>query len=234
MKTSMIVGRLHVSFDRGTKTNRANDLGLEARPSRTEDGGLVRGLGTHFRDEQAYENAKAMSREEVRIRDAFRRRFLSSPIPGIYVITEKGAGQELLDSLEIPTAIAAHVSEYELALTDDLPPIEILEWVDRVKRQILDVQLGKKEEPAAEGLKTLAGLAGCPVLDKETREYLLGLIADAKLKAITRIEVKRCLEFMDVKLAGQVTPRRVQVGAPVEVEGNTSPRRGMKAEGEAA
>lgn len=229
MKQRMIVGRLHVSFDRGTKTNKATDLGLQAAPAKTEDGGLVRGLGTHFRDQEAYDNAKRLSREEVRIRDAFRRRFLASSIPGIYVIPQRGAGRELLDGLKIPPEIQAHVSEYELALTDELPPVEVKEWADRVKRQITDVPLGKKKTPEVEGLSTLTTLAECPVLDEDTREEIMSLIADAKLEAITRVELKRELANLDVKLSGQsIKPRRVKAGAKVEVEKAVKPRRRKK------
>lgn len=207
--TSMIVGRLHVSFDRGVRRNSAPDLGLEEAPTTTEDGGLVRGLGSHFRSEEARDNAKRLGKEEARIREAFRRTFVASPIPGIYVLPERGAGRQALVELNVDPAVAAGVTEYELALTEAMPPVEIMEWADRVQRQLADVPLGKSKAAGSEGLVTLATLAKCPVLDDETREEILSLIADAKLEAITRVELKREIEFLDVKLAAPIAPRRV-------------------------
>ena len=231
MKRTMIVGRLHVSFDRGVKTNRAPDLGLEERPVETQDGGLVRGLGTHFRDEAARDLAKRLGKEEARIREAFRRRFLASPIPGIYVFDREGAGKALLDSLNVEPEVSAAVAEYELSLSNELPPVEIIEWANRVKRQLLDVPLGKASDQGAEGLATLKGLAECPVLDDETRQELVRLIAITKLGAISRVELKREIEFVEIKLAAPLAPRRnVKVSGKLDVSDKPlAPRRGRKA-----
>ena len=230
MKNSMIVGRLHVSFDRGTKTNQAPDLGLDERPVETADGGLVRGLGTHFRDEGARDTAKRLGKEEGRVREAFRRRFLSSPIPGIYILPESGAGNALLGSLGIDPGVSALVAEYELSLSNEMPPIVIMEWADRVKRQLLDVPLGKASDQGAEGLATLKGLADCPALDESTRDELKKLIAITKLGAISRVELKREIEFVEIKLAAPLTPRRaVKVAEKLDVSGKVlKPRRGRR------
>lgn len=227
--SSMIVGRLSVSFDRGVSTNKAPDLGLEETPETTSDGKLVRGLGTHYRSEEAKETAKEFAKQEGQIREAFRRAFLSSPIPGIYVLPESGAGRELLRTLEFDPRINAHVSEYSLTM-GDVPPIEISEWADRVKRQLVDVPLGRDSDPAAEGLVTLESLARCPVLDEETSEQLLSLIADAKLKAITRVELRREIRALEVKVQTTVKPRRIKPQEAIEPVGEPAkPRRGRKA-----
>ena len=49
----MIIAKLTITFDRGVASNKAQDIGLETQPTSTQDGGVVRGLGTHFRDEAA-------------------------------------------------------------------------------------------------------------------------------------------------------------------------------------
>ncbi len=233
MNGSMIVGRLSVSFDRGVSTNKAPDLGLEQAPDRTEDGKLVRGLGTHYRSDEAKATAKELAKQEGQIREAFRRAFLSSSIPGFYVLPESGAGRELLSKLTFDARINAHVSEYQIALNDRLPPVEITEWASRVKRQLTDVPLGKSTDPAAEGLVTLESLAMCPALDDETSETLLGLIADAKLQAITRVELRREIKAMKVGVSFSAKPRRVKAQAAAKPDGKAlKPRRGAKAKKE--
>ncbi len=233
--SSMIVGRLHVSFDRGVKSNKALDLGLEKRPEETASGGLVRGLGTHFRSQEARDSAKLLSREESRVRDAFRRSFVGSPIPGIYIFPERGAGKALLDSLSVDPGVSAHVMEYELALTEAMPPVEILEWAARVKRQLLDVPLGKSKTPDVDGLAMLSRLAACPLLSEDTREEIDKLIAGSKLEAISRVELKRGLKLIDVEIEAPVAPRRVKVKLPeTEPEALKSLRRGLKVEPEAS
>ncbi|KKK89076.1 hypothetical protein LCGC14_2736740 [marine sediment metagenome] len=76
---AMIVARLHISYDRGTARNNAPDLGLDSVPEKTSDGtGLVRGLGSHYRSEEARTEAKRLAKEEARVRTEFRRSFMAA------------------------------------------------------------------------------------------------------------------------------------------------------------
>jgi len=229
--TSLIVGRLHVSFDRGTRGNKASDLGLETRPTRTEAGGLVRGLGTHYRSEEARAAATVFAKEEARIRNEFRMSFVSSPLLGVYILPERGAGRALLETLNVDPAVGACVSEYELGVSESLPPVEIAEWAARVKRQITDVPLGKAKyaDEGSEGLVTLEKLAECPVLDDETSEALLRLIAAAKLRSISRVELKRAIADIDVQVNfDPIAPRRVKAQEAIAEAEGLSPKRVRK------
>jgi len=213
----MIIAKLTITFDRGVASNKAQDIGLETQPTSTQDGGVVRGLGTHFRDEAARLAATERSTEEQRIRTAFKREFLASPIPGTYVLPSTGTGADLLTRLGVRPDIDARVCEYELAATNEaLPPGELREWSERVKAQVDTVPLGRGKTAGEEGLGILERLASCPLLADETRNALQGIIAEARLERIDRIEVKRRIEVLDVQVdLAALAPRR----APVLLDG---------------
>lgn len=212
---AMIVARLHISYDRGTQRNKAEDLGLDQEPEETKDGGLVRGLGSHYRSPEARAEAQRLAKEEQRIRTEFRRSFMAAPMDGYYVVPSEGAGQELLATLDVDGAVNVAVSEWVIRTTqEERPPEEIREWGEKVKRQIADVPLGRSKTPDADGLLLLERLANCPVLGDDTRDEILALIRDAKLEAITRVELKRELKVLDVKVGVPSAPRRAPTIVP--------------------
>jgi len=219
----MIIGKLTIGFDRGTATNQAADLGLSTAPKETDAGLIVRGLGTHYRSASAREEAKERANEEGRIRAAFKRAFIGSPIPGTYVLPSEGAGTRLLSELDPPVRadVNARIAEYVLEPTV-LPPAEVSEWADRIQKQLSALPFGRGQgrdwagtQGGLSGLKLLEGLAKCPVIGDETRDELLQLIADSKLQKLDRVQLKRKLAQVQVEVeASPVAPRRAP--APVE------------------
>ena len=220
----MIVGRLCISYDRGLKRNKAEDVGLTVAPEKTTDGGVVRGLGTHFKSEEDMERVKECEKVEYQIRKSVKERFLTSPLPGLFVLPSRNAGATLLNQLswELQEEIRRLQIEcrfvvYTLSTTDDVPSAEIREWEDRIKKQLKVAPLGRAKEAKAEGLQILRRLANCPILSTETRENLISMIEDARLGVTDRIEFKRQIEEVEitVDVGSVVEPRRP---APVTPE----------------
>jgi hypothetical protein len=226
-KAELICAKLSVSFDRGTKRNAAADLGLDEVPVETKDGGLVRGLGSHWRSNEAKEKAKELSTIEGRVRREFARLFPMSNLPGIFVLPERGAGKKVVDEMEdVPNEISVHVTEFTMGILDTLPPVELEAWGERVKKQIAAVPLGRKEEADASGLDLIAKLAACPIFEDETRDELLRLIANARLDVIDRVTLKRSLATVAIKVGVAASPKRsVAAGGKVKVGENAAPRR---------
>jgi hypothetical protein len=246
-RTVLIVGRLHMSFARGVKSNKALDLGLEELPTETEAGGLIRGVGSHFISKEAHEHTKEMQREQARVREEFRRQFMTAPMgDGFYLIPKTGAGRELLTKLEVKPGLTAGVSEWEITTTDEeRPPAELVEWGERVKRQLQDVPLGRKGKADPGGLDLLAKLATCPVLDRETAKEIKTLIAFAKLDpsdafALDRKGLKRSIAAVAVKVnLTKKSPRaakggKVVVTAPEKTNRNVGPTKEETGAGDAA
>jgi len=238
----MIIGRLTISFDRGTATNQADDLGLAVAPRETEGGKVIRGLGTHFRSAADLELAKERSNEEQRVRAAFKRAFIGSPLPGTYILPSEGAGQKVLTALDPPVRadVQARVSEYVLEPTQALPPAEVAEWVERVTKQIQNVPFGRGKgndwadtKGGRGGLDILEGLASCPVIGEATRADLLELIGDSRLQRLDRVSLQRRLDTIQVDLdATPVAPRRAPVVSALQsddVQPGINPRQRRRA-----
>jgi len=220
----MILAKLSIRYDRGTGQNTAQDLGVETIPQETPDGKIIRGAGSHYRSKEAKEQAAKRSVAEKALRKEFRKAFMAAPVfQGAFVLPHKGAGEALLETLEVPPDVIVSVIEAELTLSQQqLPPVEITEWAERVQKQLKDVPLGKETNGMADtqGLGILAKLADCPVLADETRNEIKQLIAQAKLEQVSRVSLRRKLVELDVKIEGQpVAPRR----APVVQEGDLAP-----------
>ena len=231
----MLVGRLFIGFDRGIAKNRAKDLGLEEEPTTTEDGKVIRGCGTHYESDDAYAMAKIRSREEQRIRAAFREKFMRAPMPGYFVLPEPGAGQKALDALDPPPRedVSVRVTEYDMTPRSVLPPEEIQEWIETVTKQLSKVKLGRGKETDAAGLVVLERLCECPILAEKTATRIRELIAAARLAKLDRMELKRSLAKVQVEV--EVAP--VKPGRAIKVDSNEAlldagidlqPSRGIK------
>lgn len=209
----MLLVRLNLSFDRGVKRNDAKDIGLDTEPTQTTDGGLVRGIGTHYISEAAREEAVALEAEDRRIRKEFAQAYLSAPIPGLYVVPDVESGPRLLASLNVDPRMTARCAVYNLEQGAQLPPAELQEWTARLKRQMEKAPLGRAVNANAEGLAVLERLAACPVLSKATQAALTDLIQLAKLDKLERVEFRRRLSTLaiDVEMGPVVAPRRVAV-----------------------
>ena len=200
----MIIARLCISFDRGMACNRPSDLKAEAyRGKVTDDGKVIRGLGTHFRSVEAREKARELSAKEQNIRNAFKRRFVAAPIPGCVILPESGAGKALLAKLDIPEEMRVGISEFKLDVAGDgLGSYEVREWADRIKSQLEVAPLGRGRGKYVkdENLDMLDGIADCPALAPETRAKLKELISGARLKQIEKSEVRRALENLEIEI----------------------------------
>lgn len=218
---TMIVARLSISYDRGTRRNSASDLGIDSK-TKTEKGGLIRGLGSHFRSEEAKKLANECSKEEQRIRKAFEGAFMASPLPGIFMVNKSGDARALLATLTIRPDMDARVTEFDLSPREALPEADLSAWAERVDKQLKRVSLGKKKAASDEGLAKLEELSACPILADDTRESIRALLAEAKLQTMARVDIKRKLADIDVRIqvGDQLSPRRAPVlPDPVEETG---------------
>lgn len=214
----MLVCKLTISFDRGIARNDPKDVGLDTEPVKTTDGeGLVRGLGTHYRNEEAKTRAEACEAEDRRIRRGYAAEFVRSPIEGLYVVPNREAPRALLTHLAPSADVKVRVSVFNLSSDGAMETDEMKEWQDRIRRQFdKDARLGKEKFAAEDGLATLTRLAECPVLAVETREELLNLIQAARLEKVERKEFKRRIASMDLRIDATpaVGPRRVGLSRP--------------------
>jgi hypothetical protein len=206
----MLIARLTISFERGVKTNRPKHLGLESTPSTTEEGGTIRGLGTHFVSKEAQEMTRICEKEDVRIRTAFRARFLISPLEGIYFVPEKGMAKNFIKDLNVRPEVTVRVAEFELTQDVPMEDAELKEWSERVK--INTVSIGRSKEADENGLRCLEYLVSCPMITKETAQSIKNLINDVRSEKIQRVEFKRALDMVNVEVEASVLlPRRAPI-----------------------
>lgn len=206
-----VIGHLSISYDRGITRNKPEDLGLDVQPDESPDGGVIRGLGSKWRSEDARMQTKRFGDEERRIVLAARQTFVRAPFKGTYVLPEKGAGKRWLAQLDPPpmAGVQVSLSEYVLGVVSQTPA-EVREWSERVTNQLRRIPLGREKTVSAEAITVLSRLADCPVISDESRSALLALIADAKLDKVERVEFKRKLAKLPISIATSesVTPRR--------------------------
>jgi len=224
--TGLRIAQLSISYDRGTTRNQAADLGLDYRPSETTDGQSIRGLGSHWRSAEAKELVQERVNEEGRIRDAFKRAFLSAPIRGFFLIARPGDGERFLSGLDPqPRAdVQVSISEYVLGVVTQAPA-EIAEWSERVSKQLQKVPLGRGQSANGKALEIIEALANCPVISEQTRGDLAALIKDAKLGSVSRVDFRRKLAAVKVGVttAEAAAPRRVRVSSAAAVAVETTP-----------
>jgi hypothetical protein len=206
----IIIGHLSISYDRGIARNKPKDVGLSDMPKETDDGGIVRGLGSHWRSEAERDVVKERNGEEQRIRNAFSRAFVRAPFEGTFVQGAKGEGQRFLARLDPPVRsdVEVRVAEYVIGVVSQAPQ-DVREWSNRVTRQLKAVPLGRAKQVADDALEILDRLAACPVIDESSRNALRGLIEDARLNLVDRVDFKRRLAKVQVEVSGEtVEPRR--------------------------
>ncbi len=210
----MLIAKLTISYDRGLARNAAQDLGdgIRTRGQTTEDGKVIRGLGTHFRSKEDADLVALRDREASRIRQAFRERFVVTPIDGVYHVSEKGQAQAFLQTMDIQHGIKVQVSEFTLTSEGEMNNQELLEWAKRIKRQLQAVQLGRKKEIDAEGLAALETLASCPVLSKKTGTAIRDMVGLVRAEKIDRVELRRRIETLPVEIEqASLSPKRSPV-----------------------
>lgn len=216
----MLIAKLTISYDRGLARNDEKDLvktadGVEVsvigRGAVTSDGKVIRGLGTHFKSEQDAQIVTERDKEARRIYKAFRERFLTTPIDGLYAVPGKGIAKQFLKSLDVQLGLQVRVTEFEITTSGDMDAAEIAEWSGRIKRQLASVSLGRTKEVDEDGLRALEYLTSCPLLNQDTKRQVKNLIEGVRAQKLSRLELRRGLEKLDVKVeAGAIlAPRRV-------------------------
>ena len=219
----MIVGRLCITYPRGLKRNKADDVGLDYQPTTTKDGGVVRGLGTHFESEEDMARVKECEKFEYQIRSTVKENFLPSPIPGMFILPDPDAGERVINSVlraigwEIQSLeMSVRMVTYDLGIIEALPSAEVDDWRTRIKRQLELAPLGRAKSAKATGLDILDNLADCPILAQDTRDKIKSLIAEARIDQIDRLEFKRAIAELsvDVDVGPVAEPRRVEVSPP--------------------
>lgn len=210
----MQICKLTIRYDRGIERNRGRDLGLDKDdiPKETADGKPVRGGGTHYKSKEAKELAMERDREASRIQRAFRSRFLSMPLDGVYILDHPGQGKEFLAGLGVREDVQATCSEFSIEATGTgLEESDLLDWGRKVSNQLKGVPLGRGKKASEEGLEALATLANCPALQGETAERLRSLIEDAQYDRLNRVALKRAIGKLHVEVSQEglvARPRR--------------------------
>lgn len=196
----MIVAKLSISYDRGTVYNKKDDVGANVqRGEVAADGGIVRGLGSRFRSKEAMEAAQARDKEAYRVYKAFRERFLTTTIDGLYIVQSYGEAKAFVSSLQ-PVGIDVRVAEFELTANAGLDVDELGAWGDRIKRQLCSVGLGRKKDVDADGIKALKALSLCPLISKETGEAIRDMVSLLETGKVNRTEFRTRLEKLNVKV----------------------------------
>ena len=216
----MLIAKLTIGYDRGIEHNKQQDLSLNdetgvtpskiaGRGHKTADGKIIRGIGTHFRSEADAAAVKERDQEAGRIRQAFRSRFLVTPLDGVYIMPSEGVGRDFVKGLEPRADVQVRVTEFRLETPNGLDGAELSEWSERVRRQLSSVSLGRSKEADEEGLAALETLSNCPILTKSTGTRIRELVAMVRDGRQSRVEVKRALETMAVEIEQtQIEPRR--------------------------
>lgn len=213
----MLIAKLSISYDRGTALNRKEDLtdsvpagDIFGRGTKTADGKVIRGIGSHFRSEADKNLAKERDQDAARIRNAFRSRFLITPLDGVYIMPSAGAGKMFVKSFEHRPDVRVSVTEFMLESAGGLDAVELSEWANRIKRQFAEISLGRSEKADEDGLKALESLSKCPALKPSTGTRIREMVASVRDAKMTRIEIRRNIETMPFEIEpAPLAPRRM-------------------------
>jgi hypothetical protein len=197
----MIVAKLTISYDRGTAINKKDDLLATLKKGDvTADGGVVRGLGSHFRSQADMLASQARDKEAYRIYHAFRERFMTTTIDGLYIVPQYGMAAEFIKSLLPLASLDVRVAEFELTSSNGLDVAELSAWGSKIKRQLGSVALGRKKQADDVGIKAINALADCPLLSVKTRDAIKNMTALLGSAQIDRAEFRKRLEGLNVEI----------------------------------
>ncbi len=227
----MLIAKLTISYDRGVVRNDVSDvkealnltnaeLPLDGAPAAKvePEKKLLRGLGTSFKSAEDMDLVKQRDFAARNIYTAFRQRFIAAPIDGLYFVENHGEAKAFISGLEVRHDMQVRVSEFELNAPNDLEQAEINAWAKRIKNQLSSISLGRSKDADEDGLGALLALAKCPVLKKETATKIKNMVGDLRSSKITRVELKRKIETLDVQLeTATLAPRRAPTLSPAEV-----------------
>ncbi len=214
----MNICKLTISYDRGVSLNKQDDLtvsidgskqAIAGRGTKTADGKVIRGIGSHFRSEAEAALVKERDFAAREIYQAFRKTFLAAPIEGLYFVPERGQAKAFIKTLEVRSDMRVSVSEFELTAPSDLEQAEMAAWGHRIKNQLASISLGRKAEADAAGLDALVALSKCPMLQKSTGDRIRSLVEAVRCQKMERVDLKRQLETLVVNVdAETLAPRR--------------------------
>lgn len=208
----MLIAKLRVSIkDAGIVYNNKEDLETDkARGTVLKDGGVLRGLGTHFKSPEAKERYDKLVAEANKIRVEFGQRFLRASIESLFIISKLGEGKEFAKKFQGNPDIEVYVSEMDFGFLESVDERDMKDWSARVKEQLKRVPLGRGEDADAEGLAALETLASCPVLAKDTADRIRLMVSEVRVGKMNRTDLKRGISLLDVELDQSVTlsPRR--------------------------
>lgn len=198
----MLIAKLRVSIkDAGIKYNNSSDLETDkTRGAVLKDGGVLRGLGTHFTSPEAKARYDKLVAEANAIRVEFGQRFLRTPLESTFVLSRRGEGKEFATKFGGNPDIEVYVTELELGAQESLDEKDMKDWADRVKEQLKRVPLGRGEEADADGLAALETLAGCPVLGQATADRIRLMVSEVKVGKMNRTDLKRGISLLNVEL----------------------------------
>ena len=106
----MLIAKRRIGLvDATIQYNKPEELGTDKRRGTVlEDGKVLRGLGTHFANREAQIRYDKLTSESNAIREKFNRRFMRSPIDGVYVIATKGEAKEFVGGLTYDPGLDVH------------------------------------------------------------------------------------------------------------------------------
>lgn len=201
----MLIAKLTVS-KKDTAILYNSQLDIKAERSKgevLEDGSIVRGYGTRWKSKEAKEKFDRLTAEENRIRSMFNRTFMRAPLfDAAYIIKEKGEAEAFIAPLidENPE-LDIMCQEMDLvSLGLGLSEKAMLDWVDRIKKQLLAVPLGRGKEVDEEGLQALTALATCPEIGADAQERILQMIGELRVGKMDRSDLRRSISLMDIPL----------------------------------
>jgi len=214
----MFIAKLRISMkDANIQYNKSEELGTDkARGTVLADGKIIRGLGTHFANQESKLRFDRLTSESNRIRDAFNHNFMKLfSFDGAYIIAAKDDAKNFLATLTQDPELDISVVEFELnAMGLGLNETEMREWAEKVKTQIERVQIGRGKQVKDSGLDALTTLSNCPALSKETAEAIRTMVGQVRIGQISKLDFQRSIELLDVKmdqsLLIDVVPQRAE------------------------
>jgi hypothetical protein len=197
----MLIAKLTVSVgNSGIAYNKPEEIKTEiGRGSVLESGAVIRGLGTHFANQEAKVRYDKLVSRANEIRNEFATRFGRAFLMSTFVLSTPGEGYEFAKRYEgdAPDII---VTISELNLEGELGEREIAEWATTYKDQLKRIPLGRAEEADEEGLAALESLAKCPILKQETKDAILRMVSEVRIGKMKRVDLKRGISLLRVAI----------------------------------
>lgn len=205
----MIIARLFVGLgDTGIRYNKKEEIGTDkGKGTVLENGGVLRGLGTHFASQADKERYDQLVKQSNEVRTAFLERFVRVALfDSTFVISEIGEGKRFAEQLRRDKNIdhRVEIDVLEMVFSDvgeGISDKHLAEWATAISDQLKRIPLGRKKDTvSSDGLNALEHLADCPALDKNTAGEIRQLIARYRLQNFDKEDFKRSVALINVKV----------------------------------